>query len=377
MVSISTIVKFTALGLLSLTNAHPGEEEHSLIPHHAKREFLSRSRRSLDSCAEHLERRGIYKAAEARRKAFAEKHSKRSFENSENFLRIRDTASVLNTSHHSDLTGITYTTDECVFYSSNVSCILSPEGEIGPFWVKGELVRSDLTDNEPGVVVYMDAQFIDINTCETLPDVYWDVWNCNTTGVYSGIQSSSNGNGNDTANLNRTALRGIQKTDADGVAQFKSIFPGHYSGRTNHVHVVAHLNATLLPNSTLTGGSIPHIGQLFFDQDLISLVEATAPYNTNTNQHTLNSEDHVFAVETVDGSSDPVFQYVLLGDTVADGIFAWATIGVNTTASYDTSYAATLTSSGGVLNGNSSVGGGPGSAPSGSGVPSGTPSGIP
>lgn len=324
-----------------------------------------------------MERRGIYKAAEARRKAFAEKHSKRSFENSENFLRIRDTASVLNTSHHSDLTGITYTTDECVFYSSNVSCILSPEGEIGPFWVKGELVRSDLTDNEPGVVVYMDAQFIDINTCETLPDVYWDVWNCNTTGVYSGIQSSSNGNGNDTANLNRTALRGIQKTDADGVAQFKSIFPGHYSGRTNHVHVVAHLNATLLPNSTLTGGSIPHIGQLFFDQDLISLVEATAPYNTNTNQHTLNSEDHVFAVETVDGSSDPVFQYVLLGDTVADGIFAWATIGVNTTASYDTSYAATLTSSGGVLNGNSSVGGGPGSAPSGSGVPSGTPSGIP
>ena len=82
MVSISAIVKFAALGLLSLTNAHPGEEEYSLIPHHAKREFLSRSRRSLDSCAEHLGRRGIYKAAEARRKAFAEKHSKRSFENS-------------------------------------------------------------------------------------------------------------------------------------------------------------------------------------------------------------------------------------------------------------------------------------------------------
>jgi len=82
MVSISAIVKFTALGLLSLTNAYPGEEEHSLIPHYAKREFLSRSRRSLDSCAEHLERRGIYKAAESRRKAFAEKHSKRSPENS-------------------------------------------------------------------------------------------------------------------------------------------------------------------------------------------------------------------------------------------------------------------------------------------------------
>lgn len=66
-----------------------------------------------------------------------------------------------------------------------------------------------MTDNEPGVVVYMDAQFIDINTCETLPDLYWDVWNCNTTGVYSGIQSSGNGNSNDAANLNRTALRAV------------------------------------------------------------------------------------------------------------------------------------------------------------------------
>ena len=77
-----------------------------------------------------------------------------------------------------------------------------------------------MTDNEPGVVVYMDAQSIDINTYETLPDLYWDVWDCNTTGVYSGIQSSSNRNrnSNNAANLNRTALRGIQKTDADGAA---------------------------------------------------------------------------------------------------------------------------------------------------------------
>ncbi|OCL04410.1 aromatic compound dioxygenase [Glonium stellatum] len=260
MISVSTIAKLAVLGLLSLTNAHPSEEEHSSAPRHAKREFLFRTQRSLDSCAEHLEQRGIHKAAEARRKAFAEKHSKRSSENPGSFLRARDTADILNASHHSDLTGITPTTNESVFYSNNVSCVLSPEGEIRPFWVKGELIRSNLTDNEPGVVVYLDAQFVDVNTCETIPDLYWDVWNCNTTDVYSGIQSSSNGNGNDAANLNRTALRGLQKTDADGVAQLKTIFPGHYSGRTNHIHMVAHLNATVLPNATLTGGSVPHIG---------------------------------------------------------------------------------------------------------------------
>ncbi|OCL09076.1 hypothetical protein AOQ84DRAFT_405384, partial [Glonium stellatum] len=104
----------------------------------------------------------------------------------------------------------------------------------------------------------------------------------------------------------------------------------------------------------------------------ISLVEATAPYTTNKNQHTLNSEDRVFAVETVDGASDPVFEYVLLGDSVADDIFAWVTVGVGTSVNYGTSYAATPTSSGGVSNSNS----GPGSGPAGasrSGMPSSPP----
>lgn len=262
-------------------------------------------------------------------------------------LKIRDTASVLNTSHHSDLTGITMNTDSSVFFT-NQTCILSPEGEIGPFWVKGELNREDIVDNEPGVTAYMHAQFIDINTCEPIPDLWWDVWNCNSTGVYSGVQDSSNGNGDDTSNLNKTALRGIQKTDEDGVAQFKSVFPGHYSGRATHVHVVGHVNATLLSNETLTGGSVSHIGQLFYDQDLITQVESTYPYNTSTVDITLNSADRVFASETENSNSDPVFEYVLLGDDVTDGIFSWITIGVDLTASYNTSYAALLTASGGV-----------------------------
>jgi protocatechuate 3,4-dioxygenase beta subunit len=299
-------------------------------------------------------------------------------------LQRRDADTVLNTSHHSDLTGISIDTDAASLFT-NDTCILSPEGEIGPFWVKGELNRADIVDNEPGIVNYMHAQFIDISTCEPLPNLWWDVWNCNSTGVYSGVQSSSNGNGNDASNLDNTALRGIQETDEYGIASFRSVFPGHYSGRATHVHVVGHVNATLLANGTIAGGSVSHIGQLFFDQDLISEVEATYPYNTSTVDITLNAVDHVFTVETEESNSDPVFNYVYLSDAegAQGGLFSWITIGVDTTAAYNTSYATLLTADGGVANPDGGMAGGSGgpggNAPSGvpsGGVPSGTPSAV-
>jgi protocatechuate 3,4-dioxygenase beta subunit len=293
----------------------------------------------------------------------------------------RDTDTVLNTDHHSNLTGITVDTESTVFLTNN-TCILSPESEIGPFWVKGELNREDIVDDEPGVINYMHAQFIDISTCEPIPELYWDVWNCNSTGVYSGVQDSSNGNGDDASNLDNTALRGLQKTDEDGVASFRSIFPGHYSGRATHIHVVGHVNASLLSNGTITGGSVSHVGQLFYDQDLITEVEATYPYNTSTVDITLNSADRVFGLETEDSLSDPVFNYVYLNDDAGaeGGIFSWVTVGVDTTATYDTSYATLLTADGGVAN-SDSAGAGGGDAPTGNGTaPSGngtTPSGVP
>jgi protocatechuate 3,4-dioxygenase beta subunit len=285
------------------------------------------------------------------------------------FLKVRDLSTVLATSHLSDITDVTASSASDVFFSEDVSCILSPEGEVGPFWVKGELIRSDLTDDEPGVSVVMDAQFIDINTCEPIVDLYWDVWNCNSTGVYSGVQDSSNGNGNDASNLDNTALRGLQPTDSDGVAQVQTIFPGHYNGRATHVHVIAHIGASVLSNGTLTGGNIAHTGQMFYDQDLILQVETLSPYSENAVSITLNANDRVLASETENSDSDPVFNYVLLGDTVEDGLFSWITVGIDTSASYSASYAALLTADGGVSSSSSSSssgnGGSGGSGPGG------------
>ncbi|KAJ5863539.1 uncharacterized protein N7529_005455 [Penicillium soppii] len=92
---------------------------------------------------------------------------------------------------------------------------------------------------------------------------------------------------------NSTYLRDIQPTDKDGVVFFDTIFPGHYSGRATHTHLLIRSNATLLPNGTLlvNSGSITHNGQLFFHEELRSAVEATYPYKTDTIAVTSNADD--------------------------------------------------------------------------------------
>lgn len=123
-------------------------------------------------------------------------------------------------------------------------------------------------------------------------------------------------------------LRGIQFTDDNGVAQFVSIFPGHYAGRTNHIHIMSSLNATIQPNKTISGGTVAHVGQLYFDQTLIDEVEKTAPYNKNKEFIMKNNMDFLLGMGS-QGVADPVVEYVLLGPKVEDGIFAWINFGID------------------------------------------------
>ena len=121
--------------------------------------------------------------------------------------------------------------------------------------------------------------------------------------MYSGVAANGNGNSNDTSNISNTFLRGIQQTDVNGVVQFETLFPGHYDGRATHIHVLSHNpnSTTIRTNSTLLGSNFTtfasHVGQLFFDQDLISQVESTFPYNTNTQSVTANDADSILIEE--------------------------------------------------------------------------------
>ncbi|RYN22843.1 hypothetical protein AA0113_g8902 [Alternaria arborescens] len=353
--------------------AHPGESAAQHARDAAERRaYLTNNKRSLSHCDDTLKARGNDITMHARRSAMVEKlRAKRAIAQDKPYLRIRDLDTVLATDHKSNMTGVTANTDPATLFAGNNSCILTPEVTQGPYWVEGELVREDVTENQEGIPMTLDIQIIDVNTCEPVPQAYLEMWHCNATGVYSGVVAQGNGVGeDDESNLQNTALRGIQQSDENGVVVFQTIFPGHYTGRATHIHVMSRLNATVNANSTLSGGHITHVGQMFFDQDLITLADTVEPYASNEQEVTSNSDDSILAEEAED--VDPFVEYVMLGDDISEGLFGWLAFGMDSTNSYNITPAAYWTEDGGVENENSGgMGGGPGGAPNGT-MPSGT-----
>ena len=101
--------------------------------------------------------------------------------------------------------------------------------------------------------IYLDIQIIDINTCTPIQNAAIEIWGANSSvgaaiacsilklighvqGIYSGVAGFVNANTTDPRNEDSKALRGIQISGKDGEVQFETIIPGHYFGRTNHLH---------------------------------------------------------------------------------------------------------------------------------------------
>ncbi|KAF8471212.1 hypothetical protein BDZ91DRAFT_517191 [Kalaharituber pfeilii] len=69
----------------------------------------------------------------------------------------------------------------------------------------------------------------------------------------------------------------------------------NFVGRAGHAHILAHKGGRIdSTGKDQSGGTVPHIGQLFFNQILISQVERLAPYNTNRMQLLPNNQDWTF-----------------------------------------------------------------------------------
>src|SRR5256885_1507945 len=86
-------------------------------------------------------------------------------------------------------------------------------------------------------------------------------------GLRGLVAQSAGASGGGSVADDRTFMRGIQRTDATGLAVFRTIYPGWYRGRTVHIHVKVHV-----------GGTVLHTGQLFFDDSLTDSVFKHPPY---------------------------------------------------------------------------------------------------
>lgn len=380
MVAFSKITTGLAVAA-GLAAAHPGEthsNEHIRREIEVRDQHAAHGARALQQCsgsatARRLKQRSVQRRAERVQQLRA---ARGVTANPRKYRRDLAALEEWETVNH-NLTGISDVdmfTDINTVFDANTSCILAPEVTAGPYYVQGEYFRSNVKETEfsEGVDLFLEVQYVDISTCAPVPAVAVDVWNANATGVYSGISVSGNYAED---GVNSTYLRGVQLTDHEGVVSFETIFPGHYSGRATHTHLLAHTGATLAPNGTIQVFNKPvaHIGQLFFPEELRSAVEAVEPYSSNTVDITSNDDDMWSIVQT-DTSYDPFPQFLYLGDDISDGLFAWIQIGINSTADYqnDEYYAVAgyLAADGGHAEANSLQGGG---GSGGSGSFSGTP----
>jgi protocatechuate 3,4-dioxygenase beta subunit len=159
--------------------------------------------------------------------------------------------------------------------SGAVACVLTPEQTEGPYYIPGEKLRRDITEGKAGVPLLLRLKVVDAASCRPIKCAAVDIWHPDALGVYSGFGAGSR---------NRTFMRGVQRTDRNGLTRFRSVYPGWYQGRTVHIHVKVHV-----------AGNVVHTGQLYFPDRITDRVFRRRPYSRRARRSTRNANDFGFA----------------------------------------------------------------------------------
>jgi protocatechuate 3,4-dioxygenase beta subunit len=159
--------------------------------------------------------------------------------------------------------------------SGLVTCVLAPEQTEGPYYVDGATVRRNVTEGKPGVALTLRLTVVNASSCKPIKGAAVEIWHCDAGGVYSGTSAQGT--------ENERFLRGVQRTDAKGLAIFRTIYPGWYQGRTVHIHTMVHI-----------GGNVVHTGQLYFADAVTDAVYARSPYDRRSNRSPRNSGDSIY-----------------------------------------------------------------------------------
>src|SRR5438034_6461984 len=158
--------------------------------------------------------------------------------------------------------------------SGAVSCVLTPEQTEGPYYIPNEALRRNITEGRPGTPLLLRAFVVNASTCRPIKGAAVDLWHADASGIYSGFGQGAG---------SRTFMRGIQRTNAKGLALLRTVYPGWYPGRTVHIHVKVHL-----------GGNVVHTGQLYFPDTLTDAAYTKTPYSSRPGRDVRNATDSVF-----------------------------------------------------------------------------------
>ncbi len=198
------------------------------------------------------------------------------------------------------------------------SCIAMRSEEEGP-WpypggeVNNPLNKSDITGGQSGIPLALTFLVVNVTgKCAPLSGISVHIWHCNKDGYYSGYAKQDGAAGIKDF-TGETWLRGYQNTDGDGIAKFKTIYPGWESGRATHIHVEVFAN-----------GVLRRTGQLAFPEQTNTLVNASAQYSARGDNPTKNTKDSVFSEDLTALASETL----PVNGTVDAGFIASYMIGI-------------------------------------------------
>ncbi|KAL2694896.1 hypothetical protein Neosp_001485 [[Neocosmospora] mangrovei] len=231
----------------------------------------------------------------------------------------------------------------------NDTCVLVPDVTAGPYyWPRSEILRQDMTEDQPGVPLVLDVGVIDMATCEPLPNALVAFWHCNATGSYSSFTGHSPNTPfsqllsqlnvtdfeigkTDLHTDDTTFLRGMWPTNAEGILEMKSIFPGFYIDRAIHIHTQVFTDWVVHTNGTIKTGDLNSVGQLYFDEATSNQLMALEPYASHTEiNRTTNDVDWVYASGFENGYNPVVDVVPLDGKDIRNGVIGYITMGIDT-----------------------------------------------
>jgi protocatechuate 3,4-dioxygenase beta subunit len=170
---------------------------------------------------------------------------------------------------------------------STTTCQLLAEQEEGPYRRGDQPPRRDITEARPGRPLGLGLRLRTLNG-DAIADADVEIWHCDAGGRYSGYPPSTPGVDVGAAPQrgtylpNETFLRGRQTSDDSGTVEFRTIYPGWYSGRTVHVHLMVHT-----PTRS-------YISQLYFPEAVTAEVFSHAPYRERGLPDTTQADDGIF-----------------------------------------------------------------------------------
>jgi protocatechuate 3,4-dioxygenase beta subunit len=156
--------------------------------------------------------------------------------------------------------------------SGLVTCVLAPEQTEGPYYLDDAAVRRNVNEGRPGIPLTLRLLVVNASSCKPIKGAAVEIWHCDAGGVYSGVQGDTG-----------TFMRGVQRTDAKGLAIFKTVYPGWYQGRTVHIHTMVHIS-----------GNVVHTGQLYFPDAVTDAVYRRSPYSARPDRTTRNAADSIY-----------------------------------------------------------------------------------